>query len=118
MLRRMSRPAFTLAEVLVAIVVFSVGILGLTAAGTYLVVQVRDAHAFAHAATLTGTVLDSLRATPCNTVAGGARSLGAATVQWSVSLTGRVLDVTAVLAIPKRRPPWQMTIDALLPCDR
>jgi hypothetical protein len=51
-------------------------------------------------------------------VAGGARSLGAATVQWSVSLTGRVLDVTAVLAIPKRRPPWQMTIDALLPCDR
>jgi type IV pilus modification protein PilV len=114
----MSRRAFTLAEVLVAIVVFSVGILGLAGLGTFLVVQVREAQAMTHAATLAGTVLDSLRATPCAAVAGGTRSHGAATVRWSTSPVGRVIGVTAVLSIPLRRPPWQVTIDALLPCDR
>jgi prepilin-type N-terminal cleavage/methylation domain-containing protein len=117
--RRMSnRPAFTLAEVLVAVVVFSVGILGLAATGSFLVVQVRDAQAFTHAATLAGNVLDSLRATPCSAVAGGSRSLGGATVGWTAAPGARVVAVTAMLTIPRRRPPWQMTIDALLPCDR
>jgi type IV pilus modification protein PilV len=113
-----SRFAFTLAEVLVAIVVFSVGILGLAATGSFLVVQVRDAQAITHAATLAGNVLDSLRATPCSAVAGGTRSLGGATAVWTAAPAARVIAVTATLAIPYRRPPWQMTIDALLPCDR
>lgn len=114
----MRRHAFTLVEVLVAIVVFSVGILGLAAAGTFLVAQVREAGAFSHAASLSSTVLDSLRASPCTAIAGGTGSRGAASLRWTASPTGSVVAVTAIVSITGRRVPFQYTFDALVPCER
>lgn len=114
----MRRHAFTLVEVLVAIVVFSVGILGMAAMGTFLVTQVREAGAFTHAATLSATVLDSLRASPCSAVSGGTSTRGAAALRWTASPTGPVVAVTAIVTIAGRRVPFQYTFDALLPCER
>lgn len=112
------RRAFTLPEVLIAILVFSVGILGLAASGTFLVVQVREADALTRAAVLAGSVLDSLRATPCHAVGGGTASDGPAALRWTVVPGGRVVAVTVVVTIHGRRLPWQLSMDTLLPCDR
>jgi prepilin-type N-terminal cleavage/methylation domain-containing protein len=112
------RDAFTLPEVLVAILVFSVGILGLTASGTFLIVQVREAHALTTAAVLAGTVLDSLRAVPCTSVAGGTDAQGAVTVRWTTAPAGATVAVTTTVSVAGRRVPWLLTIDTLLPCDR
>ncbi|HEX9563195.1 MAG TPA: prepilin-type N-terminal cleavage/methylation domain-containing protein [Gemmatimonadaceae bacterium] len=112
------RPAFTLPEVLVALLVFSVGILGLAGSGTFLIVQVREAHALTSAAVLAGTVLDSLRALPCASVAGGTDSHGVVTLRWTTAASGPVVSVTTTVSVAGRRAPWQLTIDTLLPCDR
>jgi len=110
--------AFTLPEVLIAILVFSAGILGLAASGTFLVVQVREADALTRAAVLAGSVLDSLRATPCHSVTGGTASDGLVALQWSVAPGVRVLAVTTEVTVAGRRLPWHLTLDTLLPCDR
>jgi prepilin-type N-terminal cleavage/methylation domain-containing protein len=112
------RRAFTLPEVLIAILVFTVGILGLAASGTFLVVQVREADALTRAAVLAGSVLDSLRATPCHAVTPGAATDGLAALRWTVAPGGRVLTVAAELTVAGRRRPWHLTLETLLPCDR
>ena len=112
------RDAFTLPEVLVAILVFAVGILGLASSGTFLVVQVREAHDLTRAATLAGTVLDSLKALPCASVAAGSDALGPVTVRWTATPSGPTLAVTTTVSVARRGSPWQLNIDTLLPCDR
>jgi prepilin-type N-terminal cleavage/methylation domain-containing protein len=112
------RSAFTLPEVLIALLVFSAGILGLAASGTFLVIQVREAQALTTAAVLTGSVLDSLRAGPCAAVAGGTRTEGLVTLRWTAAPSGPTVAVTTTVSVAGRRRPWQLTIDSLLPCDR
>ncbi|NUQ13059.1 MAG: prepilin-type N-terminal cleavage/methylation domain-containing protein, partial [Gemmatimonadaceae bacterium] len=62
------RQAFSLPEVLVAIVVLSVGLLGLATSGTWIALQAGDARRFTEGAILAGRVIDSLRSLPCASV--------------------------------------------------
>lgn len=112
------RSAFTLAEVLVAILVFSVGILGLASSGTMLLVQAREAQVLTGAAVLAGAVLDSLRARPCASVAPGSTTRGAVTATWTTVPSGPVLAVTTTISASGRSALRPLTIDTLLPCDR
>ena len=112
------RNGFTLPEVLVAVLVFAVGILGLASSGTYIAMQAGEARAITEGAILAGRVLDSLRSIPCSTVASGQRTRPRATVTWTASPATRSVAVDATLQLTYRRGPRQWRVTTLLPCDR
>jgi prepilin-type N-terminal cleavage/methylation domain-containing protein len=111
------RPAFTLAEVLVAILVFAVGILGLASSGTFIAIQAGEARSLTEATVLAGGALDSLRTVPCSSVTSGQVTYRTTTVRWTVAPTTRTLAVDAVLEIPARQGTLrQWRFSTLLPC--
>ena len=113
------RPAFSLPEVLVAVIVFAIGILGLASSGTFIAIQAGEARAITEGAILAGRVLDSLRSRPCTTVGSGQLSYRSATVRWTATPTARSVAVDATLEIPGRRGGRrQWIVNSLLPCER
>ena len=112
--------AFTLPEVLAAVLVFAVGILGLASSGTFIAIQAGEARAITEGAMLAGRVLDSLRSINCASVNSGQLTGGkSATVRWTVSSAARSMAIDATLELPDRRNPtgtrqWRLT--TLRPC--
>jgi prepilin-type N-terminal cleavage/methylation domain-containing protein len=108
---------FSLPEVLVAVLLFAVGILGLASSGTFIAIQAGEARAITEGAILAGRVLDSLRSIPCASVASGQLTLTSATVRWSASPAPRSIAIDAALELPGRRStPRQWRLTTLLPC--
>lgn len=112
------RRAFTLPEVLVAILVLAVGILGLTASGAYIATQAGDARAMTEGAVLAGRALDSLRALPCGSLASGSLTSRGSIMRWTASPGSRTVALSATLELFTRRGPRLVPIQALVPCDR
>ena len=117
MLARMKN-GFTLPEVLVAVLVFAVGILGLASSGTYIAMQAGEARAITEGAILVGRALDSLRSIPCASVASGQLTQSRGTVTWTASPANRSVAVDATLQLTYRRGPRQWRVTTLLPCER
>ena len=111
---------FTLPEVLAAVLVFAVGILGLAASGTFIAIQAREARAITEGTVLAGRVLDSLRSINCASVGAGQVTGGkSATVRWNVVPAPRSIAIDATLELPDRRTAngtrqWRLT--TLRPC--
>lgn len=112
------KSAFTLPEVLVAILVLAVGILGLASSGTFIAIQSGEARAIGEASTLAGRALDSLRSIPCGAVTSGQLALKQAMVRWTATPGNRSVAVDAVLELQGRRGARQWPIRTLLPCER
>lgn len=112
------RYGFTLPEVLVAVLVFAAGILGLASSGTYIATQAGEARAITEGAILVGRVLDSLRSIPCASVASGQLIQPPATVTFTASPANRSVAVDATLQLTRRRGPRQWRVNTLLPCER
>jgi prepilin-type N-terminal cleavage/methylation domain-containing protein len=112
------KPAFTLPEVLVAILVFAVGILGLASSGTFIATQASEARAITEGAVLAGRALDSLRSIPCASVASGQLTQSQATVRWTATPANRTVAVDASLELTSRRGTRQWLVKTLLPCER
>lgn len=110
---------FTLPEVLAAVLVFAVGILGLATSGTFIAIQAGEARAITEGAVLAGRVLDSLRSIPCTSVSSGQLAGGkSAVVRWTATTAPRTTAIDATLEVPDRRGgglrQWRIT--TLLPC--
>ena len=112
------RHGFTLPEVLVAVLVFAVGILGLASSGAYIATQAGEARAITEGAILIGRVLDSLRSVPCASVASGQLTQSPAVVTVTASPANRSVAVDATLQLTWRRGPRQWRVNTLLPCER
>lgn len=112
-----ARHAFTLVEVVVALVLLATAALNVAATSTYLSRLAASARAQALATRATAHVVDSLRTTPCASLGAGAVSTPAGTVRWTVSAAANTRDLRAVLtpASPRVRQP--VVEEALLPCD-
>ncbi|HSA57071.1 MAG TPA: prepilin-type N-terminal cleavage/methylation domain-containing protein [Gemmatimonadaceae bacterium] len=115
--RRRSR-GFTLPEVLLAVLLFAVGFLGLVSSATAIAAQVAGARELARAALLAGTALDSLRASPCAGVTGGVRVQGRATLTWTAAVAPGTVAIRASLTLPGRSGPRRWDLETLLPCER
>jgi prepilin-type N-terminal cleavage/methylation domain-containing protein len=111
------RAAFTLPEVLLAIMIFAVGILGLASTATFIAAQTGDARRLLDAAEVAGARLDSLRATPCATLAPGLDTFVGGTVAWTVSTAPRSRSVRLTLTTVRSARTNTILLDALLPCD-
>ena len=115
---RSMKPGFTLPEVLAAVLIFAVGILGLASSGTFIAIQAGEARAITEGTLLAGRVLDSLRSIPCARVASGQLTGGRnATVRWTISPAPRSIAIDAAMELPDRRGgtrQWRLT--TLRPC--
>jgi prepilin-type N-terminal cleavage/methylation domain-containing protein len=108
---------FTLPEVLVAVLLFAVGILGLASSGAFIAIQTGEARAISEGAILAGRVLDSLRSTPCGSITSGQLSSKSATVRWTASPAPRSMAIDAALELSGRRSTTrQWSLTTLLPC--
>ena len=89
---------FTLIEVIAALVIFSVGVLMVMQVGGALSTQMRYAGARSEIVVRANERLDSIMATPFDSVAAGT-TLDTLTVQkWRYQLTVTIIAITAVLA--------------------
>ncbi len=111
------RAAFTLPEVLLAIMIFAIGILGLASTATFIAAQTGDARRLLDAAEAAGARLDSLRAIPCATLAPGLAPFPGGTIAWTVSTTPRSRAVRLTLTTVRGARTNTFLLDALLPCD-
>jgi prepilin-type N-terminal cleavage/methylation domain-containing protein len=113
-----ARSGLTLPEVLIAVLLFAVGILGMASTATFIIAQAGDAGALTQATYFTATRLDSLRATPCASLTSGSASFATGALRWSVTPAPRSRSVQATLTLARRGTTRTTTIDLLLPCDR
>ena len=122
-----SARGFTLVEVLVALIVFAVGMLGLAAETAALTRQLARAQRAAFVSAAAATRLERLRAAACGTRADGAETVlrgGAklAVLQWTWSNAGdstyRVRLVSSPVAPATRGIAPPETLNALIPCWR
>ncbi len=112
-----ARDAFTLVEVVVAIVLLATAALDVAATSTYLARLAASARAVALATRETASVVDSLRATPCATLAAGSKTTGAGTVRWTIAAAPGTRDIRAVLTPRSTRVRQPVIEEALIPCD-
>src|SRR5688500_19301925 len=82
------RPAFTLLEVIVALVVLGVGILGLSANASLVSRLVGDGSRLTLAATVATARLEQLRALPCARVSSGAATTRGIEERWIIAPMG------------------------------
>ena len=94
---RAAQGGFTLVEVLVALIILTVGVLGLAGTTALAVRQVTFADVSAERAAALQSALEQLRRLPYDSVAAGHDSIGQFRVQWAVTAeqrSKRILVVT------------------------
>lgn len=79
---------FTVVEILVAISVFSVGILSLTAASSLVTRMVGEGHQYTEASALASQRFEVLRSQDCNTLSAGTAAQDEFTVSWVADSVG------------------------------
>ena len=85
--RRRRRAGFTIVEVLVAVMVLSIGVLGLAGAAAIVTRMMGSSEMQSDASTVASARFESLRGTRCPLAAGSASGAGI-TERWSVSQLG------------------------------
>jgi hypothetical protein len=112
------RPALTIIELLVAIVVFTIGVLGLAGTAGLVAGRLADGERLTSAAHVARSVLDSLGAVPCDRVAAGTVSRGRVQAQWTVARDSVAARVDLVIGVDLRRARRRETYQLVVPCAR
>ncbi len=94
-----ARAGFTLIEVIVALVVFAVGVLGAMATATLAAKHLREAHGRQSAVLAAAAVLDSLTQSPTPPEAGERRD-GRHRIRWTTNGHGTMSSVALVVEYP------------------
>ena len=79
---------FTVIEILVAITVFSLGILSLTATSSLVTRMVGESYQYSEASTIAIQQFELLRSQDCNTLTAGSAAHGKFLVSWSIDSVG------------------------------
>ncbi len=120
---RRAPSGFTLLEVLVALLVITVGLLGFAGTLRPVASLAGEAKARGRAALLLTSRLSRLRsellasAPGCAVPVAGSEQHGSGTVEsWTASLDGRVVEVRMTVSIPRSRGPTADTLLTRIPC--
>jgi hypothetical protein len=112
------RPAFTIVELLVAIVVFTIGLVALAATSGLVAAGVGDGGRLTAAAHAARSMLDSLGATPCGAVVSGSATRDGVAVAWSVTRDSSAAHVDLAAGTALRRGNRRDTYRLVVPCVR
>lgn len=91
------RRGFTIIEVLIAVMILTVGIVGLATTAALVTRMVGQGQRYTEAASMASERFEILRAQPCASLANGSQTSGGYTVAWTVTTvggSGRQFDVT------------------------
>lgn len=111
------RRGFTLPEVLLAVLLLAIGMTALASTGAALARIAGQARALSAASLLAGSVLDSLRASPCRGLAGGSLAIAPATMRWTARPDTLVVYVAATVEVRIGVGLRAWAIETLVPCD-
>ena len=115
--RRRPRRGFPLIEVIIAIIVMSVGIMGLAGTAGYVATQMGGGNAQTIAAAMTTKVSDSLSARRCSALVDGSQTRRGVTVSWAVTDSSRTKWVTQQVQYkPKRGATKTLTYVTVIQC--
>ena len=104
-LRPRTRRGFTLIEMIIAIIVMSIGIMGLAGTASYVATQMGGGAAQTVAAAVATQVTDSLASRRCSSLVGGSKTRRGVTITWAVSDSSRTKWVTEQVQYKPRRGP-------------
>ena len=110
------RPGFTVVELLVALVVLTIGLLALAGTAGLVAAHVGDGGRLSASAHAARTILDSLAATRCDAVSSGSASQDGAVAQWVVALDSTAARVDLTVRSTLRRGSRQDAFQLVIPC--
>jgi type IV pilus assembly protein PilV len=102
-LRRRARRGLTLIEVMIAVIVMAVGIMGLAGTASYVTQQMGGGNMQTIAAGLSTKVADSLSARRCSALVGGTQTSRGVTVTWTVADSSRTRWVQQTVQYKPKR---------------
>lgn len=104
---RYPRRGFTLIEMIIAIIVMAIGIMGLAGTASYVAIQMGGANAQTVAAALATKVSDSLSARRCSALVSGSQTKRDVNISWTVADSSRTKWVTEEVQYKPRRGPMK-----------
>jgi len=116
-----NRNGFTIIEVVVAIMIFSVGILGLVATAASVTRMVGRSQQYNMAASLAQQRVEILRATVCTSIASGSGTSGNYSLAWTVSNaagSGGGKQVVIVVTSPTAKGSKTDTFTSIISCAK
>ncbi|HUQ83919.1 MAG TPA: prepilin-type N-terminal cleavage/methylation domain-containing protein [Gemmatimonadaceae bacterium] len=112
------RSGFTLVELVVAIVILTIGLLALAATAGIVASHVGDGGRLTGAAHAARSVIDSLAGQPCARLTSGSSAPGGVVVSWAVSTDSSAATVNLTVGSRLRRGRRRDTFQAVVPCRR
>lgn len=94
-----SEAGFTLVEMIAAIIILAIGLLGLAGTTGYVVRQTALAEATTERSMALQTVVETLRAQPYGSLGSGTRTIGSFQVSWSVAATTGAATTMEVVTV-------------------
>ena len=112
------RPAFTLVELLVAIAVFTIGVLAVAATAGLVAAHVGDGARLTGSAHVARSILDSLAAGSCNAINAGSAARAGISAEWTVVRDSSAARVELSVGYALRRGARRDLYQLLIPCAR
>jgi prepilin-type N-terminal cleavage/methylation domain-containing protein len=110
------RHGFTIIELLVAIVILTIGMLALAGTAGLVATHVGDGRQLTAGAHEARSVIDSLGMLECERVVSGSSARGGIIVSWSVSRDSIAATVAVAVGLPLRRRERRDVYQAVVPC--
>lgn len=114
--RRRRRDGFTLVELMVSIVVLTVGMLGMAGTTAVMTRQIGGGSQMALAASTAQTRFEILRSGSCTTATGGTASSRGIAEVWTVTTLSRAVEVTDTVTFTTPRGSRSHAYRTMIPC--
>jgi len=113
-----ARGGFALIEMMVTIMVFSVGLLALSSYAVTMTKQMRDGGRMVNAAALARARFEKLQARQCETLVAGTTLAvsGTITEKYTIVPASRSVSVTNIVTFPSGRAMRTVTFNSIIPC--
>jgi prepilin-type N-terminal cleavage/methylation domain-containing protein len=110
------RPGFTIIELLVAIVILTIGVLALAGTAGLVASHVGDGGQLTSAAHTARTIIDSLATDDCTRLTSGSATRGRITVTWIVARDSVAATIDVATGSPLRRGQRRDAYRVVVPC--
>ena len=111
-----ARAGFTLPELIIAIVILVVGVLGLASTAAVVMRQITGSSMQTRAAVMAQSRLETMRSNTCAAMAAGTATSNGITETWRPTLNGRTATMTVVITWAENRINRTVTFTSERPC--